>query len=121
MINYKDQFKGKIIFCNCDDPYESNFFKYFALNFKYFGLKKLITTCYDGSPITGTQLNLFNFEEFLETPSSVAYKMEINDIPDSNNDGAIDITDIEYLLKCNKNVLTRLEVKNVFRYLKKQI
>ena len=45
MRYYKEQFKGKIIFCNCDDPYESNFFKYFALNFNHLGLKKLIATC----------------------------------------------------------------------------
>ena len=43
--NYKEQFKDKVIFCNCDDPYESNFFKYFAMNFNALGLKKLIATC----------------------------------------------------------------------------
>lgn len=42
--HYKDQFKDKVVFCNCDDPYESNFFKYFAINFNYLGLKKLIAT-----------------------------------------------------------------------------
>ena len=51
--NYKTFFKGKTIYCNCDDPYESNFFKYFAANFKSLGLKKLITTSYVGSPIVG--------------------------------------------------------------------
>lgn len=49
--HYKEQFSGKIIFCNCDDPFESNFFKYFAMNFNILGLKKLIATCYDSSPI----------------------------------------------------------------------
>jgi hypothetical protein len=44
--NYKNHFKDKIIYCNCDDPRESNFFKYFSLNFEVLGLKKLITTCY---------------------------------------------------------------------------
>ena len=44
MKHYKDHFKGKTVFCNCDDPYESNFFKYFAMNFNYLGLKKLIAT-----------------------------------------------------------------------------
>ena len=52
--HYKDYFKDKVIFCNCDDPYESNFFKYFAMNFNYLGLKKLIATCYDSSPIAYT-------------------------------------------------------------------
>ena len=35
--NYRNEFKDKIVFCNCDDPYESNFFKYFAMNFNFFG------------------------------------------------------------------------------------
>ena len=51
-------FKGKIVYCNCDDPFESNFFKYFAANFNKLGLKKLISTSYDGSPIAG-QMSLF--------------------------------------------------------------
>ena len=45
MKNYKKHFKDKVVFCNCDDPYESNFFKYFAMNFNQLGLKKLIATC----------------------------------------------------------------------------
>jgi len=49
--HYKEQFNGKTIFCNCDDPYESNFFKYFAMNFNHLGLKKLICTCYRLSPV----------------------------------------------------------------------
>lgn len=49
--HYRPHFKGKTILCNCDDPYESNFFKYFALNFNKLKLKKLIATCYAGSPI----------------------------------------------------------------------
>jgi hypothetical protein len=40
----RDTFKGKVVYCNCDDPYESNFFKYFVLNFKKLGLKRLLTT-----------------------------------------------------------------------------
>ena len=50
--NYKDHFEGKIVFCNCDDPYESNFFKFFVLNFKRFGLKKLVAMGYSTSPIS---------------------------------------------------------------------
>jgi hypothetical protein len=44
-----DTFRGKVVYCNCDDPFESNFFKYFAANFNKLGLKKLVTTSYDGS------------------------------------------------------------------------
>lgn len=57
--HYRSQFMDKIIFCNCDDPYESNFFKYFAINFNTLGLKKLIATCYNGSPVAYTQLSIF--------------------------------------------------------------
>lgn len=50
--NYKKHFKDKTVFCNCDDPESSNFWKYFYLNFNHLGLKKLISTHYnlDGSP-----------------------------------------------------------------------
>ena len=44
--HYKEHFRGKTVFCNCDDPRRSNFFKYFVLNFEHLGLKRLITTCY---------------------------------------------------------------------------
>ena len=44
--HYKDHFKDKVVFCNCDDPRVSNFFHYFSYNFEKLGLKKLITTCY---------------------------------------------------------------------------
>lgn len=47
MNNYEDKFRDKIVFCNCDDPTWSNFWKYFHMNFEYLGLKKLITTHYE--------------------------------------------------------------------------
>ena len=46
MVHYRDYFKGKVIFCNCDDARESNFFKFFANNFELLKIKKLITTGY---------------------------------------------------------------------------
>ena len=46
-----DVFRDKVVYCNADDPYESNFFKYFVLNFNRFGLKQLITTSYKPSPV----------------------------------------------------------------------
>lgn len=45
--HYKDHFKGKVVFCNCDDPTWSAFWRYFHLNFEFLGLKKLISTHYD--------------------------------------------------------------------------
>ncbi|MDD2595931.1 MAG: adenine-specific methyltransferase EcoRI family protein [Bacteroidales bacterium] len=116
--HYKEQFRDKIVFCNCDDPYESNFFKYFALNFNVFGLKKLIATCYDGSPVAHTQLMLFEPESDFGIPKSktrVPHKIVITDVPDMNNDGAVDLLDVEMLLKSDRNALTRLKGNGDFR------
>ena len=53
--HYKKQFRGKVVFCNCDDPKESNFVKYFSMNFEHLGLKKLIATHYkDANIISST-------------------------------------------------------------------
>ncbi|MDD5212594.1 MAG: adenine-specific methyltransferase EcoRI family protein, partial [Sulfuricurvum sp.] len=69
--HYQQHFKGKVVFCNCDDPEESNFFRYFALNFEFLGLKKLITT---------------HFEK-----EKNSYKLELEE--DLNGDGKIDALD----------------------------
>lgn len=119
MRHYKEQFKGKTVFCNCDDPYESNFFKYFAMNFNYLGLKKLITTCYAGSPVVGKQLSLFDVNSLKEKDvhSKHPYKAIITEVKDENEDGAIDLSDVEILLKNRKNVLTLLKGNGDFRSL----
>ena len=49
---YPDHFKGKVVFCNCDDPFESNFTLYFLMHFNKLGLKRLISTRYATSPIS---------------------------------------------------------------------
>ena len=114
--HYKDFFKNKVVLCNCDDPFESNFFKYFAMNFNYLGLKKLICTCYDGSPMAGEQLSLFDFMDDHEIEEKrVAYKIEITEVKDINNDGATDIYDVETLIKNEKNILTKLKGNGDFR------
>lgn len=117
MKNYRPYFRDKVVLCNCDDPYESNFFKYFAMNFNFLGLKKLIATCYVTSPIIYTQLTLFGTEETIATESSnkKPYKIEISEVIDANGDGAIDLSDVEYLLKNGKNVLTELNGDGDFR------
>ena len=117
MRHYKDYFKGKVVFCNCDNPYKSNFFKYFAMNFNYLGLKKLIATCYDSSPIIGTQLDLFDAKtiDIEADRKKRAYKVEITEVTDENNDGVTDTIDVEHLIKNNKNVLTLLKGDGDFR------
>ena len=114
LMHYTKEFEGKVVFCNCDDPYESNFFKYFAMNFNFHKLKKLICTCYDGSPVAGTQLDLFS-NPTEENNSKHAYKVEITEIPDLNNDGAVDLFDVETLLKSDRNVLSLLKGNGDFR------
>jgi hypothetical protein len=117
MRHYKEQFKDKVVFCNCDDPYESNFFKYFAMRFNDLGLKKLIATCYIGSPIEGEQLSLFDVVSFEEKPTDakLPYKIEIAEVTDENNDGAVDLSDVEYLLKNKKNAMTLLNGDGDYR------
>ena len=107
--HYWQHFRGKVVLCNCDDPYESNFCKYFALRFNQLGLKKLICTCYNGSPVTGNELML-HFEGFDDDePKKIAYKVEITEVKDENGDGAVDLSDVQYLLQNDKNVLSILK------------
>ncbi|EAY4774905.1 modification methylase, partial [Salmonella enterica] len=101
--HYKEQFRNKVIYCNCDDPYESNFFKYFAYNFNHLGLKKLIATSYSQSPISGKQLSLFDQNE-----GEHSFAIEIVKIKDINGKGTIDHFDVECLLKNNKHTSRKL-------------
>jgi len=105
--HYKEQFLGKVVYCNCDDPFESNFFKYFASNFNALGLKRLIATSYKPSPIANTQLALFGEVKVPITskgrPKATANKFIINEVGDINGDGAFDLCDIAQQLKANKN------------------
>lgn len=106
--HYWPHFRDKVVLCNCDDPYESNFFKYFALRFNQLGLKKLICTCYNGSPVQGNEL-LLQFDSFETEPKKIAYKVEITEVRDMNGDGAVDLSDVRYLLQNDKNVLSTLK------------
>ena len=106
---YKEHFKDKVVYCNCDDPYESKFFKYFAMNFEHLKLKKLIATCYIGSPIANKELILFDYESKENKTTRSPHKIEITKVPDMNNDGAIDLMDVKLLLASDRNHLTRLK------------
>ena len=113
--HYKDQLRGKVVLCNCDDPYESNFFKYFAMNFNHLGLKKLIATSFVTSSVVGEQLSLLDLPSVPKGSEKCAYKVEITDVPDANGDGAIDLSDVEYLIRNTRNVLTPLQGDGDFR------
>ncbi|MCL2072779.1 MAG: adenine-specific methyltransferase EcoRI family protein [Marinilabiliaceae bacterium] len=108
-------FAGKTILCPCDDPFESNFFKFFALCFQELKLKKLIATCYKGSPISNKQLSLFDDESAENKTSRNPHKIEITEIPDLNNDGVVNLYDVKLLLASDRNHLTRLEDDGDFR------
>tara|TARA_B100002019_G_C21249879_1_gene590530 strand:- start:759 stop:1733 length:975 start_codon:yes stop_codon:yes gene_type:complete len=81
--HYKKHFKNKIVYCNCDDPRVSNFFNYFALNFEYLELKKLITTCYKNQ-----EWNLFS-QNASESAVYLEYEGDKNGnkIPDAEEIG----------------------------------
>ncbi|EGG94906.1 Modification methylase EcoRI [gamma proteobacterium IMCC1989] len=102
-----ETFKGKIVYCNCDDPFESNFFRYFVLNFEKLGLKQLITTSYKPSPIANTQLDLLqNDNEPTQTkgrPKPTANKFIINQVGDIDGDGEFSLKDVALQLKKNKH------------------
>ena len=111
---YKEQFRGKVVYCNCDDPFESNFFKYFATNFNALGLKKLITTSFTKSPIAGGQLPLFEVKG-LKPKGKEPFKIELNEVTDTNADGAVGIADVKWLLKNDANIATALKGNGDFR------
>lgn len=126
--HYKKHFKGKTVLCNCDDPYESNFFKYFAMSFNALELKKLIATCYATSPVTGNEFQCYidknnqlsfapsaNNIPLLQESGRKPYKVEITEITDENGDGRIDLADVEYLMRNKKNTLTLLDGDGDFR------
>ena len=111
--HYKSQLRGKTILCNCDDPFESNFFRYFALNFNTLGLKKLIATSYVKSPIVGGQLPLLDIEG-LKPEGKEPYAIEINEVPDHKRRGATDLADVEYLLKHDSNTSRALNADGIY-------
>jgi len=81
--HYKIHFKNKMVYCNCDDPRVSNFFKYFSLNFEKLGLKKLITTCYKN----------LNIDLFSQNKSEKAVYLEYEG--DKNKNKKVDLSEIE--------------------------
>ena len=89
MRHYRKHFKGKTVLCNCDDPFESNFFKYFVLNFNRLGLKKLIATCYATSPIAGQQLSLFDVVGGEDEQRNKPYKAVVTKVYDTRQATAV--------------------------------
>lgn len=108
--HYKKFFRDKIIFCNCDDPFESNFFAYFAMNFNSFGLKKLISSSYVGSQIVQTEFNFDDSPNKIENfnKKTDAFKVEMTEFKDWNGDGREDLYDVQFFLKNHNGAIQKL-------------
>lgn len=81
--HYKDHFKDKVVYCNCDDPRVSNFFHYFSYNFEHLGLKKLIATCYKNQDADLFSTNASEQAVYLEYTGD----KNGNSVPDANEIG----------------------------------
>uniref|UniRef100_UPI00359C861C adenine-specific methyltransferase EcoRI family protein n=1 Tax=Bifidobacterium longum TaxID=216816 RepID=UPI00359C861C len=102
--HYRKHFKGATVLCNCDDPFESNFFKYFVLNFNRLGLKKLIATCYEGSAVA----------EYRDGKSK-PYKAVVTTVRDTTGNGGVDMEDVRNLFELGENELVELQGDGDFR------
>lgn len=119
-IDYNpDVFRGKVVYLNCDDPYESNFFKFFANKFNDYGIKKLIATSYFNSPVAGTELQSSLLPDMPDKEISLVKKsapqtnmttedgktkgrvIEITEVSDENGDGIYDLEDIKKIIQAN--------------------
>ena len=112
--HYRDRFFGKVVYCNCDNPFESNFFKYFVVNFNNLGLKQLISTCF--SPYKKIATNSLMFDDVSEkiVGNKTPYKAVVNTVDDTmfseNN-----TVDFDTLFKNSDNELSVLEGDGDFR------
>ena len=119
-IDYNpDVFRGKVVYLNCDDPYESNFFKFFANKFNAYGIKKLVATSYFNSPVAGTELQISLLPDMPDKEISLVKKssqqtntttedgetkgrvIEITEVADENGDGIYDLEDIKKIIQAN--------------------
>lgn len=107
MVKHRKQLQGKHILCNCDDPFESAFFRFFLLHFESLGLSRLTSTCYASSPIAGGEYPLEG--------GTNAYKAVVTEVPDGDlirPDGTLDL---EALFAMPGNSLAYLGCDGDFR------
>ena len=111
--HYEDKFEGKTVLCNCDDPFESNFCKFFLRNFHYLKLRRLICTSYASSPMIGRQMSIFDVAGEKVAPGN-GYVMDVSEVPMSNGRGVSD-ADIDALLRSKKCGVKKLKGDGDFR------
>lgn len=115
--HYAKHFEGKTVLCDCDDPFESNFFKYFALNFNHLGLKRLVCTCYSGSPMAGGEFQPSLFADDADPITGRhrrAYKAVLTHVDDMTGDGGIGMEDVRGILDGEGNALSELHGDGVY-------
>lgn len=115
-------FRGKTILLPADDPFESNFFKFFATKFNEFGLKKLISTSYAPSPIVNTQLSLLpdlvpDKEIGMLRQIKEAYKIELTEVRDETGNGTVNIEDVVARLLKEKEIIDKGGSSQILSYL----
>ena len=110
---YEKYFEGKTVLCNCDDPFESNFCKFFLRNFNYLKLKRLICTSYSTSPVVGGQMTIW---DLMDEPVAAGngYVMDISEVPMANGRGVSD-DDIYELLHSKRRGVKKLKGDGDFR------
>lgn len=120
-----DVFRGKTILLPADDPFESNFFKFFATKFNEFGIKKLIATSYAPSPIVNTQLSLLpelvpdvELEVYRDKQIKEAYKIELTEVIDEDGTGNTNIEDVIKRLLAEKDSIDSGKESQILSYLK---
>jgi addiction module RelB/DinJ family antitoxin len=107
MAKHRESLKGKTVFCNCDDPFESAFFRFFVLHFDKLGLRSLVTTCFDESSFAGREYPLESM--------AGAYKSIVTEVPETpltRPDGSLDL---EPLFAMPGNSLEYLQGNGDFR------
>ena len=111
VLHYTKHFKNKTVLCNCDDPFESNFCKFFLKNFNILKLKRLICTSFGESKVVATQLSLLDTENALVKPGN-GYVLDVEKFCD--DDGELSDEYIENFLK-ESPVIKRLQGNGDFR------
>lgn len=107
VAKHRENLKGKAVFCNCDDPFESAFFRFFVLHFEKLGLRSLVTTCFDESSFAGREYPLESM--------TGAYKSVVTEVPETpliRPDGSLDL---EPLFAMPGNSLEHLQGNGDFR------
>lgn len=107
MLNHQELLKGKAILCNCDDPFESAFFRFFLIYFNRLGLEKLISTCYAGSSLAG--------KEYPLEGGTGAYKAVVTEVSDDTIVRPDESLDLESLFSMPGNYLVHLAGDGDFR------